>query len=382
MIGNNFGNDFTYLYHALKAHPMLLKSCKLEEFDLLYEKLQNQITDYNTLIDAMTMLTMFFEDGHTNIELPYTKEDACLRISCEWNGEFLVLKEDYEEIKAGAKIIAVEGMKINGLHDHMAKLIPHENCYLVKSRMVEYPYKNYHVFSQMNLCKLFGNKQIYEITFCFKEAYFVKSCELVPYDGFLDFGQEKVFDYHIQESTLIFQLNECVYNDQYKAMLYEIAECCQRNAIDILEIDLSRNMGGSSAVIDEFLKYVDIDSYRRYEMIDYSLGSPRYITRRTDLIQNKKRDIHFPAKIFCRVSNTTFSSARTFAVTLKDNGIATIIGKPTGGKPNSYGMPRRDTTPILGIRFRVSQALFLRPDMKLDDEMSLYPDNDTMEKRK
>jgi len=83
----------------------------------------------------------------------------------------------------------------------------------------------------------------------------------------------------------------------------------------------------------------------------------------------------FPKNLICRVSNTTFSSARTFAVTLKDNGIATIVGQPTGGKPCSYGMPRRDVTPNCNIRFRVSRALFLRPDEKLDEEVALFPDD-------
>lgn len=68
------------------------------------------------------------------------------------------------------------------------------------------------------------------------------------------------------------------------------------------------------------------------------------------------------------------SSARTFAVTLKDNGIATIIGEPTGGKPCSYGMPKKAETPNLKIRFRVSRALFLRPNAELDAEEALVPD--------
>lgn len=74
------------------------------------------------------------------------------------------------------------------------------------------------------------------------------------------------------------------------------------------------------------------------------------------------------------MSNTTFSSARTFAVTLKDNEIATIIGEPTGGKPCSYGMPKKAETPNFKIRFRVSGALFLRPNAELDAEETLVPD--------
>ena len=74
------------------------------------------------------------------------------------------------------------------------------------------------------------------------------------------------------------------------------------------------------------------------------------------------------------VSHDTFSSARTFAVTLKDNGIATkITGSPTGGKPNSFGMPQRFKTPNYGIPFRVSRCLFMRPNAIGDCEIALFP---------
>lgn len=84
----------------------------------------------------------------------------------------------------------------------------------------------------------------------------------------------------------------------------------------------------------------------------------------------------YPTKIYCRISHTTFSSARTFAVTLKDNAMAQIIGRPSGGKPTSYGMPERYETPFSHIRFRVSRCLFLRPNEYADKEMSLYSDEE------
>ena len=132
-------------------------------------------------------------------------------------------------------------------------------------------------------------------------------------------------------------------------------------------------MGGSSAVIDEFIKHVDIDEFRRYEMIDYSQGAPQYITKRGDIVKNNKASKLFPLDIYCRVSYDTFSSARTFAVTLKDNGIAKIIGSPTGGKPNSFGLPKKFKTPNNKINFRVSQCLFLRPKKTEDGEIALFP---------
>ena len=109
-------------------------------------------------------------------------------------------------------------------------------------------------------------------------------------------------------------------------------------------------------------------------MIDYTKQPPAHLTDRNNIIINYKNEKCFPKNIFCKVSYDTFSSARTFAVTLKDNGIAKIIGVPTGGKPNSYGMPQKYKMPNSNINFRVSRCLFLRPDISHDDDISLFPD--------
>lgn len=110
-------------------------------------------------------------------------------------------------------------------------------------------------------------------------------------------------------------------------------------------------------------------------MIDYSKGTAEWITKRTETVRNKGYAKRFDLDIHCRAGHDTFSSARTFAVTLKDNGMAKrILGMPTGGKPNSFGMPQRFKTPNYCVRFRVSRCLFLRPDSSADEQIALYPD--------
>lgn len=366
--------DFSYVCTALEQHPILLSSDKKQQFSELLQKLRLSVGDYHSLIDALTELTLFFHDGHTNIELPYTEADLCLKLPCNWKNDVLVLSGNCMDIPAGAEIVSVEAMPVSELFSFAETRVPHENRYLVKSRTTEYPYKNYHLFSGMNLERLFGKKESYNIKFCINGEFLERQCLLVNYDGFLDFSQKPFVSYEVKEDTLILHLRECIYNEEYKDTLRQVAELCREKDLHNLELDLSENMGGSSAVIDEFIHYTHTDTYRRYEMIDFSSGSPICVASREQVVSNKKQDILFPKRIVCRVSNTTFSSARTFAVTLKDNGIATMIGEPTGGRPCSYGMPRKDVTPNFNIRFRVSRALFLRPNAELEREEALYPE--------
>jgi len=150
---------------------------------------EHTIIDYNSLIDAITKVTMFFQDGHTNIELLYATDDLCLNIPCKWQKERLILMDNYRNIPAGAEIISVEGRTVSELLSLAETRIPHENIYLVKSRTTEYPYKNYHLFCAMNLKALFGKKESYAVVFLVNGEMVEKQCSLVRYDGFLDRGR-------------------------------------------------------------------------------------------------------------------------------------------------------------------------------------------------
>ncbi len=377
---NDYQEDLEYLYSALLKHPAIIVDEKKKTgLENLYLAKEETVRDYENFIDAATELTSFFQDGHTNIEISYTSTDLCLKLKCKWAGENceeLLLEKGYEDIPERSKIVCVEGMSIQEVIVTLAERIPHENLYLVKSRMVQYPYQNYNIFSEMNLKRLFGCKESYTVIFDVDGKVKEKVIPLVSYDGFLEFLPDDEFlTYEIVGDTAIMHLNTCICNEEYKRTLSELAYICNEQNINTFVLDLSENMGGDSSVIDEFIKYTRTEKYYRYGMIDFSSGEAKEVTNRTDVVWNQQYDLLLPERIYCKVSYNTFSSARTFAVTLKDNGIATICGTPIGGKPNSYGMPKKMIMPKTGIRFRVSRACFLRPDSNGDEEIALMPES-------
>ena len=111
-------------------------------------------------------------------------------------------------------------------------------------------------------------------------------------------------------------------------------------------------------------------------MTDYSSGEAKIISSRQKTVINERKSICFPADLYCRVSCHTFSSASTFAVTLKDIGLARIIGTQTGAKPNSFGLPVKLEMPASRVRFRVSTSYFRRPDERKDDADTLEIDEE------
>ncbi len=375
MIMQESQHDLQYLYNALLNHPYFC-FCPdaLQEFRQLYRSLRNTAEDMSSLINAASILTGYFHDGHTNIEIPYTSNDFCIPLECDWQGNKLVLARDFKTIQKGSRIEAINGQSISDICNKMASRIPHENEYLVMSRMIHYPYRNYNLFSDLTLQWLFGSNEMHTIVFGHHGKTNSLHCPMEKYRGHLDFTTDKPVNYEINGKAATFYLKQCVFNESYIQSLDALAKVCKQREIDTLVLDLTQNMGGDASVIDEFIHRIDTPQYYRYEMIDCTNGIQKQITSRSIPVANPKVHHIFPKRIFCKVSYDTFSSARTFAVTLKDNKLATIIGTPTGGKPSSFGKPAKGILPNSKIRYRVSTSLFLRPNKNADNDISLFPD--------
>ena len=140
---SSYVKDLEFLYSKLIKHPLfIIDRNKLSEFERIYSDIFDRQRSFSDFINSMNLLTGFFGDGHTNIELPYTTEDKCLNIPCFWKNDKLLLAEDYEEVKCGAEVVSIENTPIENILSQMSHRIPHENIYLIKSRMINYPYKN------------------------------------------------------------------------------------------------------------------------------------------------------------------------------------------------------------------------------------------------
>jgi C-terminal processing protease CtpA/Prc len=72
-------------------------------------------------------------------------------------------------------------------------------------------------------------------------------------------------------------------------------------------------------------------------------------------------------------SRNSFSSSTLLLTLARDNGIGTIVGEPSGGKPSHYGDVLYCTLPNTATMVTVSHKHFVRPDKAIDEE-SLAPD--------
>jgi len=85
----------------------------------------------------------------------------------------------------------------------------------------------------------------------------------------------------------------------------------------------------------------------------------------------QRKALNAPDRLFVLVGRVTFSSALMNAVSFRKVTKATLVGEPTGGKPNHFGETKTFTLPNSGMTIQHSTRYFKEQEK---DEDSLYPD--------
>lgn len=122
----------------------------------------------------------------------------------------------------------------------------------------------------------------------------------------------------------------------------EVLEAVELTLAERLIIDLRNNSGGNSSVLSNQMERL--------------ASHPR-------LAQ--------PGSIIALIGPVTYSSGMMNAHQLRENAHATLVGEPTGGKPNSYGEVRTFRLPNSGLSVSYSTKYFR---MLEEDPPSVEPD--------
>ena len=171
----------------------------------------------------------------------------------------------------------------------------------------------------------------------------------------------------------IFTLTECNFNDIYRETLNSFFADVKSNQIQTVVVDLRENGGGNSMVANEFIRYLDADSYFSFGGADVRLGPILWKNKPSKITIDKQEDLLFHGNVYVLTSSRTFSSATIFAAMISDNGLGKIVGETCGNMPSSYGDILTFQTPNAKLLFNISYKYFHRPD-KSKDSLPLTPD--------
>ncbi len=190
-----------------------------------------------------------------------------------------------------------------------------------------------------------------------------------------------------EEASLgVFTLDACRNDETYRSRLRAFFEAVHEKGIERIAVDVRANGGGNSSVVDEFLRYLDVDEYRSYSG-DVRVSEESVAQRGSDGLDHGYHELRnaprvnprvedlpaFAGELFVLTSPGTFSSGNWFAVIFHDNALGEVLGEPTGNAPSCYGDVLTLTLPETAFTATMSYKKWLRPDPELDPVASLEP---------
>jgi hypothetical protein len=107
--------------------------------------------------------------------------------------------------------------------------------------------------------------------------------------------------------TVLVQYEKCSPSPDLDTFTAHLDDYLAQNHVDRMIIDLRRNTGGDSRVLEPFIQAV------------------------------ARSALNAPGRLYVAIGRQTFSSAVLNAIELRQKTAAQLIGEPTGGSPNSYG---------------------------------------------
>ena len=354
--------DIDYVWHYLnKLHPAMLNK-KGDEYKTAKEAYENQRAKIassekitmNEMARAVERTLSVLRDAHTAAYPRYT--------------DSLYYKEVQHINDSGFGFHGINGLSYQELLTQKSDLFSYEKeawalidvaNYSIRTDMLDY--MEIDISDGITYILKADDGTIKE-----QKAYadeFVTIEEYKKYNEGAASSEEKPFVFYTiddEHSLAILTLKSCKNNNEYKDCLQKMFEEVKAKEIRNLAVDLRKNGGGSSLVINNFFKYLNIDEY--WETSYASRFGPFIIRHKIPVTKNSRvaEDLIFHGKVFVLTSESSFSSAMMFPQYVKDNGIGKIIGETPANDPNGYGDVVNFSLPNSKIFMQISFKKFLR----------------------
>jgi C-terminal processing protease CtpA/Prc len=138
--------------------------------------------------------------------------------------------------------------------------------------------------------------------------------------------------------------------------------------IQNVAVDLRDNGGGNSLVVNEFIRYLNIESFEQGTN-DWRWGCFMIPFHQSTVKNKKYEELLFEGEVYILTSSSSFSSAMLFAQWIVDNNLGTLIGEAPGNDPNGYGDVTMFTLPNSKLFLQTSTKVFCRADKDNPDDL-------------
>lgn len=378
-----FGTVLTYdeakrdldcaMQHLEAVHPLFLHGLT-EDMEERYAQALENLESYDTITvnvlwREIEQIFSSMGDGHTAVYANYP--------------DYHYLKYDYEHRENGEELVGINALTLEELFEEKSSLFSYESEAYGLASM-----KNY-LYTSEDLDYL-GISLENGVTYTYRTPdgqtadciYYEE--DFVTYDEYLSFnnltdgqsaeGADDFVSYEIlpEYDLAVLTLDSCEYNSEYKDCVEKLFREVKEKGINNVCVDLRNNGGGNSLVADEFIHYLDTDTYKSWGQ-DWRLGLFLISSEGSTMQNEGNQDLRFGGEVYVLTSVYTFSSAMDFAMLIKDNDLGTIVGEASGNLPGGYGDISVFKLPNSGLVMQVSTKKWYRVDTENPDEF-IEPD--------
>lgn len=388
--------DLDYVSHLItRVHPEPFHSGTEDEFQRLLRELREMIEvpmERDQYFFIVNQLAAFVKDGHTRIF--QTEERWYLPLGFKWVSDGIVITAVHpnQGLSLGDQVLEIGGRTPEDLLELLKPIIIAENPYALKTSSAQ-RLSSGSLLDYIGLVENNGVEMLIQNREGEESQVFV---ELKSGITVTDSVSGHWFGWNIHEKNSLgyFYLDRCKNTEEYRDALEEFFQGVKEKEIETIAMDVRKNRGGTSQVIEEFLAYLPHNRVRGFGMeLRYSPQAQKQrgytrsdgYRRLCPIIRffggyNLKippiqdRSLLFTGDVYILTSPLTFSSGNWFAVIIQDNELGVVLGEPTGNAPTSYGDVLQFTLPNSQFSMIVSHKSWIRPDKKRDPSDSLYPD--------
>lgn len=347
-----------------KVHP-LCKDGLPEDTNIKYKNAKSFIKNSKTVsvVDLYRKIENIYHslgDSNTNVKFS--------------NGDLHYLKQMKKLKESGDELIKINGKDIKSIMEESKELYSYEleewhKVLLVRDLYTLEGLKYNKIYPESNKKK---KENTYKYTFKLEDGttkdYTYKVSDYITYDSYkmynkLDKEKKANSSYTIDEdkSLAILSINSCKFDDEYRTVLRDMFTEIKEKKIFNLAIDLRGNGGGDLAVIDEFMKYLYIDTWKAETNV-LRLGIVDIESNEKVITNEKYEGFDFDGEIFALVDVETRGAAMLYAEYIQDNKLGTLIGERPGNPANRYGEAVSYSLGNSKLSLKISTKAFTRVD--------------------
>ena len=372
--------DFDYAYRQLnRVHPAMLnkKGDKFEKVQAAYKIERNKICgkEKTTVVELQQHVERFLsvlQDGHTYTKARYG-EPLYMKYLDQINDEDFIFA-------------AVDGVSYDELLQQKKDLFSFESELLAKKDLGDYTiYYQYLVYLGYDLDKgiTYTLEKTDDSGQTITKELTVTKADFLPVDEYMEYNkkyrekknedsgtEKKSFCYYTIEpehNAAILTLTSCENNAEYKNCLKNMFTEVKEKGIGNVAVDVRNNGGGSSLVINSFIKYLDTKGF--YEPTYSSRLGPFLVKSGSGYKKNhREQNLLFTGNVYVLTNVKSFSSAMMFPQMIKDNGLGKVIGQAPGNDPNGYGDVVHFYMPNSNLFMQISFKHFHRVNQDTTDK--------------